>query len=161
MWIWGQKDYWLPQSRKQLCWYLQTMQKRCRDVNNNPRLLSKNVAEQLNVMGTSVSERTTQRCLNRHDFHDRRPRRTSLHKPCYVAAHLNFAKSHLDKEKAFLNTVLLSDETKLELFEGNNVKTIWRKRSEPFLPKNTLPTVRHGGGSMMFWGCFSSRTCTI
>ena len=49
------------------------------------------------------------------------------------------------------------DETKFEIFGHNNVKTIWRKKkSEPFLPKNTLPTVKNGGGSMMFWGCFSS-----
>jgi len=24
-------------------------------------------------------------------------------------------------------------------------------------PKNTIPTVRHGGGNIMIWGCFSAK----
>ena len=33
----------------------------------------------------------------------------------------------------------------------------WRKKGEAFLPKNTVPKLKHGGVSMMFSGCFSSR----
>lgn len=69
---------------------------------------------------------------------------------------MKFAKTHLDKEKGFWERVLWSDETKIELFGHNDVKKIWRKKGEAFQPKNTVPTVKHGGGSLMFWGCFSS-----
>ena len=132
------------------------MRKLFRDVNNNPRLWLKNVAEQFEVMGSSVSKCTIQRCLNRNVFHGRRPRRTQMHKPFHVAVRLNFVKSHLDNEEVFWNTVLWRDEKKVEIFGYNNVKTIWCKKSEPSLPKKTLPIVKHGGGSMIFWGCFSS-----
>ena len=31
--------------------------------------------------------------------------------------------------------------------------TVYRKQNEAFKEKNTVPTVKHGGGSQMFWGC--------
>ena len=33
--------------------------------------------------------------------------------------------------------------------------TVYRKTNEAFKEKNTVPTVKHGGGSKMFWGCFA------
>ena len=46
------------------------------------------------------------------------------------------------------NKILWSDETKIELFGLNTKCYIWRK-------PGTIPTVKHGGGSIMLWGCFS------
>lgn len=34
---------------------------------------------------------------------------------------------------------------------------IWRKASREFKLKNSKPTMTHGGGSLMIWGCISSR----
>ena len=49
-----------------------------------------------------------------------------------------------------------SDETKIELF-GINSTRVWRKRNAEYNPKNTIPTVKHGGGNLMLWGCFSAK----
>ena len=46
------------------------------------------------------------------------------------------------------NKILWSDETKIELFGLNAKDHVWRK-------PGTIPTVKHGGGSIMLWGCFS------
>ena len=34
---------------------------------------------------------------------------------------------------------------------------VWRTPCEEFDPKCTVPTVKHGGGSVMVWGCFTRR----
>ena len=50
-----------------------------------------------------------------------------------------------------------SDETKIELFGINSTCRVWRKRNAEYNPKNTIPTVKHGGGNLMLWGCFSAK----
>jgi hypothetical protein len=47
------------------------------------------------------------------------------------------------------NKILWSDETKIELFGLNAKRHVWRK-------PGTIPTVKHGGGSIMLWGYFSA-----
>ena len=49
-----------------------------------------------------------------------------------------------------------SDETKIELFGHNDHGYVWRKKGEACKPKDTIPTVKHGGGSIMWWGCFAA-----
>jgi hypothetical protein len=47
------------------------------------------------------------------------------------------------------NNILWSDETKIEHFDLNAKRHVWKK------PGN-IPTVKHDGGSIMLWGCFSA-----
>ncbi len=53
--------------------------------------------------------------------------------------------------------MLWSDETKIELFGINSTRHVWRKRNADYHPKNTIPTVKHRGGNIMLWGCFSAK----
>ena len=50
-----------------------------------------------------------------------------------------------------------SDETKIELFGINSTCRVWRKRNVEYNPKNTIPTVKHGGGNLMLRGFFSAK----
>ena len=47
------------------------------------------------------------------------------------------------------HNILWSDETKIEFFGLNAKRHIWRK-------PGTIPTVKHGGGSILLLGCFSA-----
>ena len=47
------------------------------------------------------------------------------------------------------NKILWSDETKIELFGQNAKRHIWRK-------PRIIPKVKHGGGSILLWVCFSA-----
>ena len=52
--------------------------------------------------------------------------------------------------------VLWSDKTKIELLGHQGKRYVWRKPNTSHHPENTIPTVKHGSGSIMLWGCFSS-----
>ena len=65
-------------------------------------------------------------------------------------------KLHSGDSEAMWQKVLWSDETRMDLFGLNAKHYIWRKPNTAHHPKNTIPTVKHGGGSIILWGCFSS-----
>src|SRR4029434_2301471 len=50
-----------------------------------------------------------------------------------------------------------SDETKIKLFGINLTCRVWRGKNAEYDPKNTIPTVKHGGGNIMLWGCFTAK----
>ncbi|KAK3522985.1 hypothetical protein QTP86_010494 [Hemibagrus guttatus] len=127
-----------------------------REVKKNPRITTKAILMNLGSAGGNISRQTVQQTLHTAGFHGRRPRRTPLLQISHTKARLAFANAHLDKEEDFWSSVLWSDETKIVLFGHNDVAFIWRKKGEAFNPKNTIPTVKHGGGNLMFWGCFSA-----
>ncbi|KAI5151414.1 hypothetical protein ENBRE01_2124 [Enteropsectra breve] len=51
--------------------------------------------------------------------------------------------------------VIYSDETKTNLFGSDGKKYVRRKDGTRYQMKNCIPTVIHGGASVMVWGCFS------
>ncbi len=71
-------------------------------------------------------------------------------------ARKQFAEDKQTKDMDYWNHVLWSDETKINLFGSDGVKRVWRQPGEEYKDKCVLPTVKHGGGSVMVWGCMSA-----
>ena len=127
-------------------------------VKKNPRLTAPQIQKILSEShGIQVSRRIISLRLNSAGFKGRRPRKTPLHKQRHLDARLAFAKDHLEKPFKFWSRVLWTDETKIELFGVNDVEYVYRQPNTAFDPKNTLPTVKHGGGSIMLWGAMSAK----
>ncbi len=82
-----------------------------------------------------------------------RPRRKPLLKMMHTTS---FAEDKQTKDMDYWNHVLWSDETKINLFGSDGVKRVWWQPGEEYKDKCVLPTVKHGGESVMVWGCMSA-----
>ncbi len=71
-------------------------------------------------------------------------------------AHKQFPEDNQTKDMDYWNHVLGSDETKINLFGSDGVKRVCRQPGEEHKNKCVLPTVKHGGGSVMVWGYMSA-----
>ncbi|GFT65202.1 transposable element Tc1 transposase [Trichonephila clavipes] len=69
---------------------------------------------------------------------------------------LEFTKTHQLKTGNFWKKVVFSDESKFNICGSDGRRTVWRKSNTAWDPKNLRPTVKHGGGSIMVWGCMAS-----
>ncbi|KAG2459911.1 TCB1 transposase, partial [Polypterus senegalus] len=103
------------------------------------------------------SRRTTiSAAIHESGLYGRVARRKPLLSKRHMAARLEFAKRHLKDSQTMRNKILWSDEIKIELFVVNARRHVWRKPGIAHHQANTIPTVKHGGGSIMLWGCFSA-----
>ncbi len=108
------------------------------------------------VEGQLVSAQTICHTLQQVGLHGRRPRRKPLLKLAHKKACKQFADDNLSKSMDYWNHVLWSDESKVNLFDSDGVQHMWRRPGEEYHENCALPTVKHGGGSIMVWGCMTT-----
>ena len=99
--------------------------------------------------GTRILRQTLRRTLNRAGLNGCRPQKTPPLKPNRTRSRVDIAKGHLDEEEGFWLPIIWSDEMKMELFGHRDVAYVCRRKGEVFNPKNWVPNVKHGGGSVV------------
>ncbi len=125
-------------------------------VKKNPKITVAELQRCIREMGESCRKSTITAALHQSGLYGRVARRKPFLSARRMKACMEFVKKHLKNSKMVINKILWSDETKLELFGLNSKRYVWRKPGTAHHLSNTVPTVKHGGGSIMLWGCFSA-----
>lgn len=129
-----------------------------RKVKVNPFLSAPKLREEVKEeFGKTVSTQTIRKCIRNAGLRARSARRKPLISKRNRVRRLNFARKHVSKPISFWNKVLWSDETKINLFGADGARKVWRYNGEALKPRNLISTVKHGGGSVMVWGCMAGK----
>ncbi len=99
-------------------------------------------------MGESCRKSTITAALHQSGLYGRVAQRKPLLSARHMKARMEFAKKHLKDSKMVTNK-------KIELFGLNSKRYVWRKPGTAHHLSNTVPTVKHGGGSIMLRRCCS------
>ena len=65
---------------------------------------------------------------------------------------MRWAKKNKDWKIQQWSQVLFTDESKFEIFRGNRRQYVCHLIGECMIKQCVIPTVKHGGGSVMVWG---------
>jgi len=73
----------------------------------------------------------------------------------HMEARYRWAKAYVNWTVDDWKCVVFSDETKINLWNSDGIHFYWKKPTDAEHPYHIHPTVMHGGGSLMFWGCMT------
>ncbi|KAG1156283.1 hypothetical protein G6F36_014340 [Rhizopus arrhizus] len=108
-----------------------------------------------NSGGYSISYKTAINVLKSMNFFPA----IKVKKPLLTTKHM---KRQLARSKKYQNwttddwrRVVFSDETKVNIWGSDGCKYYWSRPGDPLKPHHIDVTVKHGGGSLMMWGCMT------
>jgi len=102
-----------------------------------------------------INVSTVKRCLRCAGLFGRRPSKKPFISKKNRMARLKFAHAHKKWSVEDWSKVLWSDESKYNLVSSNGIRYIQRRKNERFNVRYQVQTIKHGGGHVMVWGCFS------
>lgn len=128
-----------------------------RETRRNPRLSAPKINGLLEgQLGSNVSDTTIRRTLYEDGYHGRVARRKPFISKVNQENRIEYAKDNVDKDQEYWNTVLFTDESKYNIFQSDGHCRVWRRVGTELDKANLKGTVKHGGGSVMVWGCMSA-----
>lgn len=119
---------------------------------SKPKTTPKEAAIAINK---SVSEWTARRALRRIGLTASVKQKKPALSDKNVAARIKFCKDHKNWNVEDWKKVIWSDETKINRFQSDGKEYYWHRPHEKLRKHQVKQTMKHGGGSLMVWGCFT------
>lgn len=123
----------------------------------NPKACLTELTQEVStIVQKPISVETIRRVLRRKEFHGRVSRKKPFISKVNKAKRLEFAQKYGSKDPKFWKKVLFTDESKFNIFGSDGRQLVWRKDKTAMDKKHLTPTVKHGGGNVMVWGCMAA-----
>lgn len=107
------------------------------------------------ALNKAVSDRTVRRALRRIGLVSAVKQKKPALSDKNVKARLKFCKDHKNWTIEDWKRVIWSDETKINRFQSDGKEYFWHRSDERIQRHQVKQTVKHGGGHLMAWGCFT------
>lgn len=104
----------------------------------------------------NISASSVRRVLHNEGLNGRVKRSCTHLKASAIKARKDFAISSCKNPRNWEN-VIYSDESKFNIFGSDGRQYCWRKPGQELDERNTKKFIKHGGGSIMVWGCITSK----
>lgn len=106
--------------------------------------------------GVEVSDLTVRRALREAGLMAQEKEAKPKLSAKNIKARLDFARRHRHWTVEDWKRVIWSDETKVNRFSSDGRSWCWARDGEGRQPRHVKQTVKHGGGSLMIWGCMTA-----
>ena len=123
-----------------------------REITNSPKKKPRDIKYSLNL---SCSTRTISRRIKEIGLNPRVAATVPYVSKPNIRRRLILAKKQVRLPEDFWKRVIWSDEKKFELMNSRRRVIVYRRKGQRYNLKFVKPSVKHGGGSIMVWGCFS------
>lgn len=128
-----------------------------REVRKQPKISAPKLTTKLKeTTGKAVTPQTIRNLIRNEGYHSRTARNKPHISKINQQKRLDFADTYYLKDESFWDRVIFVDESKYNVFGNDGKERVWRKPNMELHWKNVNTTVKHGGGSVMVWGCFSA-----
>ena len=108
-------------------------------------------------LGIDTSRNTIARALRSYGLESYEKQEKPKLSTKNVSDQLSFAKAHKDWTIEDWKSIIWSDETKINRFCSDGRSWYWAHEGAKLQPHHVKQTVKHGGGSLMMWGCMTAK----
>ena len=108
------------------------------------------------TLGLQIDALTIRKRFTQQYVKPKVPKKCPFLSPNNIKNRKDFARKHVGWPSSKWRNILWSDETKINLFGSDALKKyVRRSKRKEYDPRYTVKTIKHGGGNIKIWGCFS------